>query len=186
MPANLSNPFGESCCDGGQTYANDFSAQPCGCDRGAKWVCQRHRDEGETLAYLRGQTWTVPEDHYKPYNEVTMPAPTPKPLVYSNPLEAHLHEVVNVTWNYAGRLEGWKDHVLNAVMGLAGEAAEVLDEHKKLLFHAEKDRSEEIKLELGDVCYYLGKTLDLHGLTLEEVLEANKKKLFERHGVNKG
>lgn len=44
MPANLKDPFGESCCDGGATAAdaNARSAQPCGCDPGANWVCKRH------------------------------------------------------------------------------------------------------------------------------------------------
>ena len=44
MPANLNNPFGESCCDGGSCNEK-LSAQPCGCDPGAKWVCERHQLE---------------------------------------------------------------------------------------------------------------------------------------------
>lgn len=43
-PANLTNPFGESCCDGGAT-SNAKSCQPCGCDEGANWMCQRHTIE---------------------------------------------------------------------------------------------------------------------------------------------
>lgn len=34
--------FNESCCDGGGT-TNDRSCQPCGCDKGAGWVCEQHR-----------------------------------------------------------------------------------------------------------------------------------------------
>lgn len=102
---------------------------------------------------------------------------------YADPLAKHLVEVVGPTWNYAKRLENFKDHAMNAASGLAAEAAEVLDEHKKLFYHTEADRRENIKLELGDVCYYLAKVLSLHGLTLEEVLEANKAKLFKRHDV---
>ncbi len=45
MPANLKNPFGESCCDGGICNISKGSAQPCGCDPGANWVCQRHQME---------------------------------------------------------------------------------------------------------------------------------------------
>lgn len=45
MPANLAKPFNESCCDGGECAASDMSAQSCGCDAGAKWVCQRHQYE---------------------------------------------------------------------------------------------------------------------------------------------
>lgn len=100
-----------------------------------------------------------------------------------NPLEKHLREVVDRTWNAANRCKTWDDHVWNAVSGLAGEAAEVLDVHKKMYFHAEKDRREEILLELGDVCFYLPKVIELHGFSLEEVLEANKVKLFKRYGI---
>lgn len=44
MPADLTKPFGESCCDGG-ACTNEKSAQPCGCDKGANWICQRHQYE---------------------------------------------------------------------------------------------------------------------------------------------
>lgn len=45
MPADLAKPFGESCCDGGECSTNAMSAQSCGCDAGANWVCQRHQYE---------------------------------------------------------------------------------------------------------------------------------------------
>lgn len=49
MPANLNNPFGESCCDGGECNTRQ-SAQPCGCDPGCKpkpHICERHQMEAE-------------------------------------------------------------------------------------------------------------------------------------------
>lgn len=101
-----------------------------------------------------------------------------------NPLEDHLKEVVNKTWNYAKRCQTFEDHVLNAVLGLAGEAGEVADLHKKMLFHSEREAGfyqEKLKHELGDVCFYLAKVLELYGFTLEEVLAANKEKLASRH-----
>lgn len=45
MPADLTKPFADSCCDGGECGVNDMSAQSCGCDKGAKWVCDRHKYE---------------------------------------------------------------------------------------------------------------------------------------------
>ncbi len=42
MPANLAQPFSESCCDGGICSDNDMSASPCGCDPGEAHVCERH------------------------------------------------------------------------------------------------------------------------------------------------
>jgi len=35
--------FNESCCDGGECRPQDLSAQSCGCDKGANWVCAEHR-----------------------------------------------------------------------------------------------------------------------------------------------
>ena len=100
---------------------------------------------------------------------------------YVNPFEKHLAEIINVTWNGAGRCETWQDHIVNATLGLAGEAGEVADVTKKLLFHSEADRHDELVEELGDVCYYLAKTMELYGITLEECLEANKIKLQKRY-----
>ncbi len=98
-------------------------------------------------------------------------------------LSRHLKEVIEPTWNAAHRCETEKDHYLNAVMGLAGEAGEVLDAHKKSYFHKPRDIREEVLLELGDVMYYWLKLKDLWGFTLDEILEANKKKLFARYDV---
>jgi hypothetical protein len=36
--------FNESCCDGGACNTS-MSAQSCGCDRGANWMCERHKAE---------------------------------------------------------------------------------------------------------------------------------------------
>ncbi len=94
----------------------------------------------------------------------------------------HLEDVVNVTWNYAGRIESKRDEIMNAVLGLGGEAGEVVDLHKKLFFHkAEIDRRDELVGEIGDVFYYLIKLMDLHEIGLEEALESNRAKLMKRH-----
>lgn len=45
MPADLTNPFNESCCDGGACSTSKESAAYCGCDKGANWVCARHQEE---------------------------------------------------------------------------------------------------------------------------------------------
>jgi hypothetical protein len=57
MPADLTNPFGESCCDDGECSLDDRSCQPCGCDKGANWVCERHQLEAlaKVLANYPGQ-----------------------------------------------------------------------------------------------------------------------------------
>lgn len=95
----------------------------------------------------------------------------------------HLEKVVQKTWNFAGRLKSPQDHEQNALVGLAAEAGEVLDEGKKRWFHTPRadGRLENIKSELGDVIYYWLKALDVYGFTIEEVLEANREKLASRH-----
>lgn len=96
----------------------------------------------------------------------------------------HLTHVVNKTWNFSGRLKNENDHFSNAAMGLAAEAGEAADVVKKMLYHSEKPFSffrEKIVLELGDVLYYMMKVMDLFGITWDEVVEGNRKKLESRH-----
>ncbi len=100
-------------------------------------------------------------------------------------LTKHCQEVVNPTWNYAGRCRDVQDETMNAALGIAGEGGEVADVIKKTFFHAEKSRREELKLELGDLMYYTAKLMNLYGFTLDEILEANKAKLFERYNVGR-
>lgn len=98
-------------------------------------------------------------------------------------LKRHYNEVVKKLWNKSQRCETEKDHYLNAALGLAGEAGEVADIHKKHFYHKPKDYRDELRLELGDVYFYLLKVQDLWGFTTEEILEANREKLFERYEV---
>lgn len=105
------------------------------------------------------------------------------PIIYVNPLDDHLENVVNITWNHAGHCETWEDHVMNAVLGLGGEAGEIVDVHKKWFYHKAQDRHEELVNEIGDLYYYLAKLQELHGITTEECLAANKAKLFARYEV---
>ena len=98
-------------------------------------------------------------------------------------LTNHLHTVVNKTWNFAKRLNSQQDHEQNAIVGLAAEAGEVLDVGKKRWWHTPKKegRRDELRAELGDVCYYLIKTIDVCGFTLDEVLKENRDKLRARY-----
>lgn len=97
-------------------------------------------------------------------------------------LSKHVEEVVEPCWNFAGRCKTYEDHLQNAILGLAGEAGEVADLVKKMLYHTEKDGwSEKFKHELGDVAFYFGKVLKLLDMSLEDVLKANREKLESRH-----
>ncbi len=101
-----------------------------------------------------------------------------------SPLERHLDEVVNVSWNFASRIQTQEGHEQNALIGLASEAGETLDVGKKMWFHSEKPEGfwrEKLLSELGDVIYYWLKALDVFGFSIQEVLAYNQKKLESRH-----
>lgn len=98
--------------------------------------------------------------------------------------DTHLKEVINPCWNYAKRIKDWEGAISNAAMGLGGEGGEIVDEVKKMLFHTEKPIEyfkEKLVNELGDSFFYHIKFMDLMGITVEEVLEANRVKLQSRH-----
>lgn len=57
-PADLTKPFNESCCDGGECNLDKSSAQPCGCDPGMKhlgkvvgYLCDYHKRLKEEADY---------------------------------------------------------------------------------------------------------------------------------------
>lgn len=70
-------------------------------------------------------------------------------------------------------------------IGLGGEAGEVLEPIKKLLRQNKPVNLDELKLELGDVLYYLTRIGEYFGMTLQEILDANVVKLSERHPARK-
>lgn len=71
--------------------------------------------------------------------------------------------------------------LINSVMGLNGEAGEVIDIVKKHIFHKHPLDKEAIIKELGDVAWYLAEASYALDVTLEEVLEKNIEKLKKRY-----
>lgn len=104
--------------------------------------------------------------------------------VESSLFQYHLNNVINPAWNFAGRCKSWTDEVMNAVLGLGGEAGEIVDQCKKMLYHTEKPfefHREKLVSELGDSLFYHIKFMELMGITVEEALANNKAKLESRH-----
>ena len=73
--------------------------------------------------------------------------------------------------------------LLTGSIGICSEGGELLDLIKKLLFQGKEptpEMREKIKLELGDVMWYVQQVLIWSSWTLEEVLAENTKKLTGR------
>lgn len=69
----------------------------------------------------------------------------------------------------------------NWALGLAGEAGEVADLFKKVIFHKHDLDLDKVKKELGDVAWYLAVLSDEVGLSLSDVMETNLAKLKARY-----
>ena len=81
---------------------------------------------------------------------------------------------LNVDWSL-------KDQQANAALGLAGEAGEVADLYKKILYHGHQVPALTIVDELGDVLWYLAAVASLEGLSLGDIAAANIAKLRVRY-----
>lgn len=71
--------------------------------------------------------------------------------------------------------------LLDAVMGLNGEAGEVIDHVKKVCFQGHELDGEHLIEELGDVAWYLAVCAEALGVTLEDVMKRNIDKLKARY-----
>ncbi len=66
-------------------------------------------------------------------------------------------------------------------LGLAGEAGEVADLLKKVLWHEHDYDAMKLAKELGDVLWYLAAVATLHGIRLDDVATLNLNKLAKRY-----
>ncbi|ARC28132.1 MULTISPECIES: nucleoside triphosphate pyrophosphohydrolase family protein [Bacillus cereus group] len=93
------------------------------------------------------------------------------------------------TWNTNNDFGG---RVLNAALGLTGEAGEVADIVKRAIFHGhgfnpahcpgeEEGNTHKIALELGDILYYIAIMSHEIGYTLEDIAQMNISKLATRY-----
>ena len=74
-----------------------------------------------------------------------------------------------------------RERLLLSSMGLAGETGEVVDEIKKVAFHGKTMDLDKLVKELGDVLWYYTLLTQLYGLTMDQIKEANVRKLCERY-----
>lgn len=66
-------------------------------------------------------------------------------------------------------------------LGVAGEAGEVADYLKKVVFHDHPLDVNKVRKELGDVLWYVAFVASVCGLTLDDIAVANIDKLLERY-----
>lgn len=71
--------------------------------------------------------------------------------------------------------------VLNACLGISGEAGELNDIIKKWIFHKKELNMDHVKKEVGDVCWYIALFCEAMGIKLDEVMQININKLVARY-----
>lgn len=71
--------------------------------------------------------------------------------------------------------------LLNALMGLNGEAGEAIEVLKKTLFQEHAFDKEKLIKELGDCLWYIAEGAVALGVTLEDICKANLLKLLIRY-----
>jgi NTP pyrophosphatase (non-canonical NTP hydrolase) len=107
-------------------------------------------------------------------------------------LAPHTGEPVDFSQYQEGVFRTWRptpvqvtpeqEAILHAALGLCGEAGEIVEHIKKRIFMGREEfmRPEDMKKELGDAAYYVTALAGLFGFTLEEICEANNRKLAAR------
>jgi NTP pyrophosphatase (non-canonical NTP hydrolase) len=81
----------------------------------------------------------------------------------------------------AGSLELNNENLCWGAMGISGEAGEVTDYLKKVVFHTHELDKLKLAEELGDVLWYLACTAELISYDLEKIAEMNIEKLKKRY-----
>ena len=72
-------------------------------------------------------------------------------------------------------------HLMNAMLGLAGEAGECCDLAKKRYYQDGREIRDELIDELGDVMWYVAEGAAALGITLSEIAIHNVQKLQRRY-----
>ena len=86
------------------------------------------------------------------------------------------------------QVDGMTDPLMIPLLGLAGEAGELLNEYKKRLRDGDAHVAFEQRLveELGDVLWYIAEVASVAEVRLEAIAEANLQKTQERFGSRSG
>jgi len=75
----------------------------------------------------------------------------------------------------------FEQRLTSFALGIAGEAGEVADELKKVVFHEHPLDRAKLADELGDVLWYIAALATTAGLSLDEIAQGNVAKLQRRY-----
>lgn len=73
------------------------------------------------------------------------------------------------------------DHLTHMVLGVAGEAGELVDAIKKHTIYEKPLDRENVVEELGDLAFYMQGIMNPLGITWQEIIDANHVKLGKRY-----
>ncbi len=98
-----------------------------------------------------------------------------------------LDEYQKFVWELASEAskKDYQSKLCTAALGLAGEAGECSEIVKKHLFHGKELSIEHFKSELGDCLWYIAFAATILNLDLQDILDANVKKLKDRYPMRK-
>lgn len=71
--------------------------------------------------------------------------------------------------------------ILHGALGIASEGGELLAECQRWIWYKKELNKNNIKEELGDVCWYVAEVCNALGWSMEEVMAANNAKLQQRY-----
>lgn len=84
----------------------------------------------------------------------------------------------------AKRTLSTKDDLLeHMIIGIGTESGELLDAYKKYKFYKRDLNTQNIKEEIGDLCWYLYQLCEEVGYTMEEARKDNIEKLAKRYPI---
>lgn len=81
----------------------------------------------------------------------------------------------------ASTIEFSNEALCGGALGIAGEAGEVADYIKKVVYHGHELSREKLAEELGDVLWYVSYLSSIAGFSLRDVAEMNINKLRKRY-----
>jgi NTP pyrophosphatase (non-canonical NTP hydrolase) len=81
----------------------------------------------------------------------------------------------------AAAIEFKPESLCGGALGIAGEAGEVADYIKKVVYHGHDFSKEKLAEELGDVLWYLSYLTALSGYSLSDIAKMNIEKLRKRY-----